>query len=110
MRDAFRLADVLTSGVTGQELTERLQQEFAEIRRPDVFSALRFAVSFWQAELLEAELERDIAQRELEIARVDLALAQTELGWRRAQLAEMQDNGSWLKSPKSTALAGGMQA
>jgi hypothetical protein len=94
----FDFADLLTSGLMGDDLAGALNEHFAKITRVDIYLGIRVAVSVWTAEILEVRTERDAA-------RLDLDSAQIELGWLRAQIAEMRTNGSWLRSPKSLEIA-----
>jgi hypothetical protein len=87
---AFALADLLTSGTVGPELTEALQEHFATISRGEVFLGLRIAASIWAADLLEAGAERDTL-------RLDLDTALIELSYLRRQVEIQGAEGAWLR-------------
>jgi hypothetical protein len=90
------LADLLTSDVLGQELTQALRTRFGQVTRPDVFLALRLARSIWEADLIEARLERDAARAELAAALLDLDAAQIRLRYLEHQVEVMHGRGAWL--------------
>lgn len=90
-------ADVLTSGLTGRDLTAALWAHFADIKRPDVFAGARLAASIWAADLIEARAERDVALAERDSARLDLDGALIRLECLRAQIERM-GAGSWLEA------------
>jgi hypothetical protein len=94
---AFAFADLLTSGKVGEELTAELRAYFADISRTDVFLGVRLAVSIFQADILEAQLERDIIKVERDSARLDLDAAEIRAGYLERQRQVMNSEGSWLK-------------
>jgi hypothetical protein len=93
----FGLADLLTSGETGDALVGHLRRQFGEVSREDYYLALRIAVGVWAASDLELRAERDAAEKALQVVQLDLDSAQIELGWLRAQVASMRNDGAWLK-------------
>lgn len=98
----FGLADLLTSGETGDALVGHLRRQFGDLTREDFYLGLRVAVSIWVASDLELQMEREAATRALEVMKLDLDSATIELDWLRRQVGVNRETGAWLRPTTST--------
>jgi len=89
--DALDLADLLLSGSTGNALAADLEEHFAEIKRADVWTAVRIAAAVWNAAIIEAQAERDAVKLDLDAALIRCA-------WLTRQVECMRDSGAWLRT------------